>query len=137
MIFMVGLFCLNKSGFGPAFGGPMEGPNGEGGSAVASAIVEVATQPLGAAVVEEPCVSGSNERAGGFHKESAPVSSQVESIFIQVWSRNLFAAAHANIVSAIHTTATSAPIDKEIIFSIVPIDRRRFNRLVARQGIHG
>src|SRR5579864_4618115 len=73
-----------------------------------------------------------NEPTRAFQKRTATAANHVFSITIEIGASDTGAAPHANIVSAVHALAATAPVHKQIIIAAALIQAGTFGRVAEK-----
>src|SRR5262249_18513169 len=76
--------------------------------------------------------AGTDEATFRFRQQGPTTLKQIFSLSIKIWTGSRSASADSYIVSALHATATLAPIYEEVKIIVVLINARRFNRFFPR-----
>src|SRR5579863_356565 len=96
----------------------------------------MATQPFASSFRENSDLARSDERSGGFQKGAPAVLQQINAILIQIGPGDLFAATHADFISAVSAAATVTPVHKKVVKAGVRIQIGRLDGIIMRQGIY-
>src|SRR2546426_652482 len=96
------------------------------------------TEPLCPAFGQDADVSRPHKFARALQEKGAAVIDHIDSISIQIWPGDARAAAHANVIGAIHAGATRAPVYEQVIIAatspkIRGLDRTMIGQLNSRR----
>src|SRR5208282_6250839 len=87
------------------------------------------TEVFNAIALKNSYLSRPDKFARGLEEQRAATGRHVHAVAVQVRPDDVRAAAHANVVGAVHASATCAPVGKKIIIISMVIDIRGFNRI--------
>src|SRR4051812_5117876 len=114
---------------GPAVVGPGEAAEGEGGGAVAGAVVEVDGEPLVAGVLDHGGVAGADEVALRSEDEASATFAKIAAGVVEVGAGDGARASDEDAVGAVLAAAAEAFVEEQVIITAASIERRRLDFL--------
>src|SRR5450631_3281709 len=97
------------------------------------AVVKMAAKPVRAIDGNDSGMSRPDKWSAGFQKRRAAVSQQIQAVRVEIRARDFFAPAGADFISAVRAPTAEAPVHKQVIITIMPVNVRRLDRFVVGQ----
>src|SRR5215471_14035050 len=101
--------------FRPAAGVPVQRQNGQFGNPALLAIVEMATEPIGAVLRIKARLPGTDEGSARAQKRTAAAGNQIHAVPVQIRTGDLPASSDPDFVGAVRSPATQTPVHKQIV----------------------